>query len=202
MDETGYLIAGGIVLLVVGIGIGYGIARLRVGKRAAQDVQTEFDEYRQDVTEHFGRTAEHFQAIGQQYRELYEHMASGADALIDQQAMDEKLSFVPAGMIESSAEETITVEDAAAAPRDYADDGGSGDIEPSVDSEDSTDEPTDVDDVKAAAEDGDKTPSDDADEVQAAAEDGETTPSNDEPDQDLPPKAKTDDGEDATRTFH
>ena len=47
--------------------------------------------------------AEHFQAIGEQYRELYEHMAGGADTLIDPQAMDEKLSSIPAAAIESSA---------------------------------------------------------------------------------------------------
>ena len=75
-------------------------------------MQRQFDDYRQSVTEHFGRTAEHFQAISQQYRELYEHMASGADTLIDQQAIDEKLSFMPKATIQApvDADEPATVE--------------------------------------------------------------------------------------------
>ncbi len=107
MSETLILIAGGAGLLIVGLGLGFWAARLHSGKQIAQaaDVQKQFDDYRQNVTEHFGRTAEHFQAIGEQYRELYEHMASGADTLIDPQAIDEKLSFVPTAAIEKPADD-------------------------------------------------------------------------------------------------
>ena len=107
MSQTIYLIAGGAALLLIGLGLGFWAAQLRSGKQVAKaaDVQKAFDEYRESVTEHFGRTAEHFQAIGQQYRELYEHMASGADTLIDPQAMDEKLSFTPATSIEQAGDE-------------------------------------------------------------------------------------------------
>ncbi len=102
MTETVYLIAGGAGLLLIGLGLGFWAAQFRNGKQVAKaaDVQKQFDDYRQSVTAHFGRTAEHFQAIGEQYRELYEHMASGADTLLDPQEIDEKLSFVPAAMIE------------------------------------------------------------------------------------------------------
>ena len=104
MSQTIYLIAGGAALLLIGLGLGFWVAQLRSGKQVAKaaDVQKAFDEYRESVTAHFGRTAEHFQAIGQQYRELYEHMASGADSLIDPQAMDEKLAFSPATMVEQA----------------------------------------------------------------------------------------------------
>ncbi len=106
MNETVYLVTGGVAILLVGLGLGFWAAQLRSGKQVAKaaDVQKQFDDYRQNVTEHFGRTAEHFQAIGEQYRELYEHMASGADTLIDPQAIDEKLSFVPRAAIESTDE--------------------------------------------------------------------------------------------------
>ena len=107
MSETVYIIAGGTALLLIGVGLGFWLAHLRSGKQVAKvaDVQKQFDDYRQNVTEHFGRTAKHFQAIGEQYRELYEHMASGADSLIDPQAMDEKLSLIPAENIAPPADD-------------------------------------------------------------------------------------------------
>jgi uncharacterized membrane-anchored protein YhcB (DUF1043 family) len=131
MNETVYLVAGGVALLLVGVGLGFWIAQLRSGKQVAKaaDVQRQFDDYRQSVTAHFGRTAEHFQAIGEQYRELYEHMASGADTLIDPQAMEEKLSLVPTAAIDPPSTddepgETETApgevsEDADESPRTY-----------------------------------------------------------------------------------
>ena len=121
MSELVYIIAGGVALFLVGLGLGFWVAQLRSGKQVAKaaDVQKQFDDYRQSVTEHFGRTAEHFQTIGQQYRELYEHMASGADSLIDQQVIDEKLSFVPKTETEETTKsETEDVEPAAPAADD------------------------------------------------------------------------------------
>lgn len=112
MGETAYIIGGGAAILLIGLGLGFWVAQLRSGKQVAKaaDVQQQFDDYRKSVTAHFGRTAEHFQTISQEYRELYEHMASGADALIDQQAIDEKLSFVPSAAIEASADDTESEE--------------------------------------------------------------------------------------------
>lgn len=129
MNEAIYIVAGGIGILIAGLGLGFWAAQLRAGKQAAkaEDVQNELDDYRQNVTEHFSRTAEHFQAIGQQYRELYEHMAGGAEALCDRQAMDEKLSFTPAALIEPADEEQASTADPA--PRDYADGDESSEVE-------------------------------------------------------------------------
>ncbi len=106
MSETVYIIAGGVALLLIGLGLGFWAAQLRNGKQVAKaaDVQKQFDDYRQNVTEHFGRTAEHFQSIGEQYRELYEHMASGATTLLDPQALDDKLSFMQPEKIEPPAD--------------------------------------------------------------------------------------------------
>ena len=125
MSDTLYIIAGGVALLLIGLGLGFWLAQLRNGKHVAKaaDVQKQFDDYRQSVTAHFGRTAEHFQAIGEQYRELYEHMASGADTLIDPQAIDERLSFLPAAADEPAepqvedAEPTAQVDEDAEEPQ-------------------------------------------------------------------------------------
>jgi uncharacterized membrane-anchored protein YhcB (DUF1043 family) len=126
MSETVYIIAGGLAILLIGLGLGFWAAQLRSGKQVAKaaDVQRQFDDYRESVTAHFGRTAEHFQTISQQYRELYEHMASGAVTLIDPQAIDEKLSFVPGAAIEASGDEDESgeVETPVAEPVDVTDD--------------------------------------------------------------------------------
>lgn len=141
MGETVYLIAGGAALLLIGLGLGFWAAQLRSGKQAAKtaDVQKQFDDYRQSVTAHFGRTAEHFQAIGEQYRELYEHMASGADTLIDPQTIEDKLSFVPTPAIESTGDddEPGTVETASSEPTVSTAD----DVEPAAHGEEDADEP-------------------------------------------------------------
>ncbi len=138
MSEIAYIVAGGVGLLLIGLGLGFWASQLRISKQVAQaaDVQRQFDDYRQNVVEHFGRTAEHFQTIGQQYRELYEHMASGADTLFDQQAIDEKLSFMPTMMVESPGDDDESggvetpVTDEAAVIDDQAMQGDSEKTEP------------------------------------------------------------------------
>ena len=119
MSETILIVLGAIGFLAAGTGLGYGLARLRARGESAKvdEVQQQFDDYRREVSQHFGRTAEHFKAIGREYRELYEHMASGADSLCDREAVDVKLSFAPKAILESIAEEQEPP-----APRDFADD--------------------------------------------------------------------------------
>jgi uncharacterized membrane-anchored protein YhcB (DUF1043 family) len=117
MSETTLIVLGAIGFLAAGIGLGFWFSQLRMrGKSArADEIQQQFDDYRRDVTQHFGQTAEHFKAIGREYRELYEHMAGGADSLCDREALDTKLSFEPNAILESIAEEQE-----APAPRDFA----------------------------------------------------------------------------------
>ena len=178
MNETIYLVAGGIGLLVAGIGLGYWVARLRVGKQVAKAeyVQQQFDDYRHNVSDHFGRTAEHFQTIGQQYRELYEHMANGADALCDQQAMTDKLSFKPAITIQSVSDDAAPVQESASAPQDYAEGDDPDGFEQALA------KPVGADDAQGSSE---------------------SAASTELPSEDARPEAKPDaGGDDSQRTFH
>ena len=120
MSETILIVLGAIGLLAAGGGLGFWLAQMRMRGAAtrADEVQQQFDDYRREVTQHFGQTAEHFKAIGREYRELYEHMAGGADSLCDREAVDVKLSFAPTAILESIAEEQQEPE----APRDFAQD--------------------------------------------------------------------------------
>jgi hypothetical protein len=128
MSETVLIVLGAIGLLAAGTGLGYWLAQLRTrGESArADEVRQEFEEYRREVAQHFGKTAEHFRAIGREYRDLYEHMASGADSLCDRDAVDVKLSFAPKAILESIAEEQRETP----APRDFATDEHPADSKP------------------------------------------------------------------------
>lgn len=131
MSETLMLVAGGVGILLAGAGIGYWFASSRVQIRIAEaeEIRDKFDAYRRDVTEHFGRTAEHFQAIGKQYRELYEHLASGADSFCDTDTLDEKLVYEPSAAIGTSgagADEPPVERPRDYAEGDYADDAEAG----------------------------------------------------------------------------
>lgn len=131
MSETLLLVAGGVGILLAGVGIGYWLSSSRVQIRIAEadEIRDKFDAYRRDVTEHFGRTAEHFQAIGEQYRELYEHLASGADSFCDVDTLDEKLVYEPTAAI--GATPARPEEAPSERPRDYAE-GEYADDEPEV----------------------------------------------------------------------
>lgn len=115
------LVGAGILLVGLGVGLGYLLAHTLGRREAAKasDIQNELDEYRRHVTEHFSETAEHFQALGEQYRSLYKHMATGAGALCDPAQADRMLEF-PGGDMTALAE---TVDEPGEAPdviKDYA----------------------------------------------------------------------------------
>jgi hypothetical protein len=87
--------AAALIILVVGGAIGYYLGRLQQSANSArlEEVESEFDTYRKDVTEHFSKTAEQFQAIGLQYRELYNHLAEGSAALCQLDKLDAEPPF-------------------------------------------------------------------------------------------------------------
>lgn len=80
-------------------------------KQRAEALEQEFEDYKRNVTEHFGKTAEHFQSIGRQYRELYEHMAGGASTLCEEDDRT-RLAFPSLLTIEAVAETTPASEPA------------------------------------------------------------------------------------------
>ncbi len=144
MSETTLIVLGAIGFLAAGIGLGFWFSQLRMhGKSAkADEIQQQFDDYRREVTQHFGQTAEHFKAIGREYRTLYEHMAGGAESLCDRDALDTRLSFEPKAILESIAEDQEKP-----APRDFAEED-----EPADTAAPSTDEPMTAGPEKEPAE--------------------------------------------------
>ena len=95
MDPT--IVIAALLALAIGGGLGFWLGTARQSRKVMQAaaIKAEYDEYREQVTRHFGQAAEHFQTIGREYRALYEHMASGADTLCAAREIGNKLSFVP-----------------------------------------------------------------------------------------------------------
>lgn len=81
----------GIALIAAAVGIGVGIAiayaafpwskRARKLEKELEGVKESYDGYRGEVNQHFVKTSELFQEMTDRYRAIYEHMASGAQAL-------------------------------------------------------------------------------------------------------------------------
>jgi uncharacterized membrane-anchored protein YhcB (DUF1043 family) len=79
----------GLTTFVCGIACGIGIAYLMPGnRRRAQELQEklqrlqqEFDNYHDQVGQHFLKTSELVQKMTESYRDVYEHLSTGSQAL-------------------------------------------------------------------------------------------------------------------------
>ncbi len=102
MPDLLLIVAGGVLLAALGAGLGFWLGQKHGRQGAAKSgrVQEEFDAYRRQVADHFGATAGHFQALGLQVRELFDHMATGAEALCDTDAEGQRIEFRAAASLE------------------------------------------------------------------------------------------------------
>ena len=100
--ETLLLVLGAIVVFGAGCGLGFFLST-RQDKGAelrAEKAEADLAAYRNDVADHFRETAGHFQAMGQQYRALHDHLAQGADRLCGVPG-GPRVGFSPLGELES-----------------------------------------------------------------------------------------------------
>jgi uncharacterized membrane-anchored protein YhcB (DUF1043 family) len=102
---TAWIWSAGIIGLAVGVGVGFLVAFLTALKnKRASKLQEEldrhkadFETYRTKVDEHFIKTSELFQDMTKQYRALYEHLATGAQALCTDQLVTHRLTVPESG---------------------------------------------------------------------------------------------------------
>ncbi len=118
MNQPMLLVAGGALLLILGAALGYLVAAIRHSKTQARTdaVKAEFAAYRENVTGHFRETAVRFEALGEQYKSLYRHMADGAQNLCETPASAEALGFSPFPELEQAAETAAAEQSPEAAP--------------------------------------------------------------------------------------
>lgn len=91
----------GVIIFALGIGAGFLLAwlalphrrRVRQLEHALEDAQQEITEYRGQVNKHFKRTAELFEEMTQRYREIYRHLATGAQTLCEERPQSLQLDF-------------------------------------------------------------------------------------------------------------
>lgn len=81
----------GFVLLGVAIGLVLGVVFVTMRDRfqskgvSREQLQAEFDDYKEQVETHFSATSKKFHQVTEQYKELYEHLSVGATTLCDTQ---------------------------------------------------------------------------------------------------------------------
>ncbi|WP_286237321.1 YhcB family protein [Neptuniibacter halophilus] len=122
-----------IVALVVGAVIGYLLGRSGGGSgrqaelaEQLEDAKRELESYRSEVTGHFEKTAQLVNGLTQSYKEVHEHLASGAQGLCQPGAIDMALEPAMTPKLEEGATEPApaetekTEESGAEPPRDYA----------------------------------------------------------------------------------
>lgn len=115
----------GIGCLAVGMVIGYFFAgritnnpaKVTELEQKLQDLQRTHERYRDEVSEHFSTTAELVQQMTDSYRDVYQHLASGAQDLCTGEVAS-KLLPTSSDTVFGSA--LPASEDDVQAPRDYA----------------------------------------------------------------------------------
>lgn len=109
MGDTGWIVVT-VMGLCLGVGLGFWLGRSYRGSDTAKlaEAEAELAGYKAKVTEHFSQAASHFQAIGRQYRELYEHMAAGSQDLCEQAGSDNPLKFPAPEAVAALADDRAT----------------------------------------------------------------------------------------------
>ncbi|MFC6669475.1 YhcB family protein [Marinobacterium aestuariivivens] len=112
MEQTSIWIIG-IVALAIGGLIGYLLGRSGSDAGERQTLQRQLDEareelggYKQEVTEHFEKTAELVNQLTQSYRDVHQHLAQGAQTLGASEAARLALKDVMQPRLEETEEES------------------------------------------------------------------------------------------------
>jgi uncharacterized membrane-anchored protein YhcB (DUF1043 family) len=89
-----------------GVGIGYltlcNSRRSQVLQEKCDALQREFDAYRSEVGQHFQRTSQLVQKMTDSYREVYEHLATGSQALCQNPVSTPRLDIPDQPVLESA----------------------------------------------------------------------------------------------------
>ncbi len=118
MDWTNPFIIGPLCM-GAGVFVGMLLMRLLDGKKddaqALAALRDEFDDYRTNVNEHFEQTSELFQGMTEKYRDVYNHLAAGAQQFGNSEASPPRLEIVqPAAQLETDAADATDADEAAA----------------------------------------------------------------------------------------
>ena len=123
----------GLFCFLAGLGIAFWYIKTdsSINATKVQETKTAFDNYKADVNAHFTQTAHHFQAIGEQYKALYEHMAEGAESLLGLEGEEAQRRFPLIAPAAAAAQATaeVAAEDAGEVIEGIAETAEAGDPE-------------------------------------------------------------------------
>jgi len=114
-----------IVILILIVGAvsafgGYVVAQERQrragGGKSAAELRTELSEYKENVNTHFQTTAGLLHDMTEQYRAVYEHMASGAQSLCDPDTARTQIESLRAGLLPAGVPDATPVPGAEPEP--------------------------------------------------------------------------------------
>ncbi len=102
----------GLISFAFGIACGTGIGLLMRGRRQRiqelerelAELQQGFDDYRNQVSQHFLTTSELVQKMTDSYREVYEHLASGSQALCQNPVDAPSLDFTQQPVLDTTTD--------------------------------------------------------------------------------------------------
>lgn len=81
-----------IVSLVIGVLIGKSIGGNSETGAAVQGAKKELDDYKEAVSEHFGKTADLVDNLTESYKEVFEHLGSSARQLLSEDKVNQHLT--------------------------------------------------------------------------------------------------------------
>jgi len=116
LDATSSIWMVGTLSFLLGAGLGCIVAYLlaaRGGRRHELEAELNqlnerFTDYRDQVTSHFMHTSELVQEMTQSYRKVYEHLATGAQHLCDDNTCSPTLGYQQSGKLAKDAAEDAT----------------------------------------------------------------------------------------------
>ena len=113
----GGLAVGVVIGVVFANKLGTSPARVQELENQIRQLKQDHNEYRDDVSDHFSMTAELVQHMTESYRDVYQHLASGAQDLCSTEVAGKLLPAKSGDVFENSNEEESS---GLMPPKDYA----------------------------------------------------------------------------------
>jgi uncharacterized membrane-anchored protein YhcB (DUF1043 family) len=116
----------GLIGFALGLVFGAGAGTLLRGNRKRvheleeelAGLEQQFDDYRQQVTGHFRTTSELVQKMTDSYRDVYEHLASGSQALCQTKLGNPSLDFTQQPVLDTPAQQQAATTEHERKPAD------------------------------------------------------------------------------------
>jgi len=87
-----------VIGLIIGLGVGGGLAWLFLSRRSwspsARQLKEENERFREEVNAHFVQTAELINELTDSYKKVFDHLSDGAERLVDKEAVRERMPQV------------------------------------------------------------------------------------------------------------